>query len=243
MLNDNYLLLEVVCFNPYVSSSFKELRLEKDFFDVTLACEDESQVEAHKVVLSACSTFFRGILRRNNHPHPLLYLKGVKSSELSSILNFMYLGEANIAQDDLTSFLAVAEELRIKGLTESKSPSSQQPVKPKHNKSTERKVDKTSVSKRTQSTIVSNDLDDDDIQEVEVEPTQVMKHEPKESDVVEVAQVYMDGSAYNKLQYSEEQQQYEETFTGDSEMSMDQSGKYAPIDSRIISIKSFNLVP
>ena len=76
-----------------------------------------------------------------------------------------------------------------------------------------------------------------------MEPTQVMKHEPKESDVVEVAQVYMDGSAYNKLQYSEEQQQYEETFTGDSEMSMDQSGKYAPIDSRIISIKSFNLVP
>ena len=242
MLNDNYLLLEDVCFNLFVSSSFKELRLEKDFFDVTLACEDESQVEAHKVVLSACSTFFRGILRRNNHPHPLLYLKGVKSSELSSILNFMYLGEANIAQDDLTSFLSVAEELRIKGLTESKSPSSQQPVKPKHHKTTESKVDKTSVpSKRTPSTIVSNDLDDDDIQEVEVEPTQVIKHEPRESDVVEVAQVYMDGSGYNKLQYSEVQEQYEDTFTGDSAMSMEQSGKC--FNSQIIPIILFNLVP
>jgi len=103
-------------FESNLSDAFKELRDEKDLFDVTLACDDR-QVAAHKVVLSACSPFFRNILRRNPHPHPLLYIKGVKYDDLLSMLNFMYLGEVNIVQDELSSFLAAAEELKIKGLT------------------------------------------------------------------------------------------------------------------------------
>jgi len=103
-----------------ISVAFKELREEKDFFDVTLACED-SQLQAHKVILSACSPFFRNVLRRNPHQHPLLYLKGVKYTELLSVLNFMYMGEVNVAQDELNSFLSVAEDLKVKGLTQSNS--------------------------------------------------------------------------------------------------------------------------
>jgi len=105
-------------FESNVSVAFRELREEKDFFDVTLACDD-NQVQAHKVILSACSPFFRNILRRNPHQHPLLYLKGVKYQELLSVLNFMYQGEVNVAQEELNSFLAVAEDLRVKGLTQS----------------------------------------------------------------------------------------------------------------------------
>jgi hypothetical protein len=67
-----------------------------------------------QVILSACSPFFRQILRRNPHQHPLLYLKGVKYKELLSVLNFMYQGEVNVAQEELNSFLAVAEDLRVK---------------------------------------------------------------------------------------------------------------------------------
>ena len=78
-------------FESNISVAFRDLRDEKDFFDVTLACEDE-QLAAHKVILSACSPFFRGILRKNQHPHPLLYLKGVKLKEMQSVLNFMYHG-------------------------------------------------------------------------------------------------------------------------------------------------------
>jgi len=104
-------------FESNVSIAFRELREEKDFFDVTLACDD-NQVQAHKVILSACSPFFRNILRKNPHQHPLLYLKGVKYTELLSVLNFMYQGEVNVAQEELNSFLAVAEELRVKGLTQ-----------------------------------------------------------------------------------------------------------------------------
>merc|ERR1719470_705006 len=78
-------------------------------------------MEAHKVIISACSPFFRTILRRNKHEHPLLYLKGVKYADLVSVLNFMYHGEVNVAQEELNSFLAVAEDLRVKGLTQTTS--------------------------------------------------------------------------------------------------------------------------
>ena len=109
-------------FETNISVAFRELREEKDFFDVTLACDD-SQIQAHKVILSACSPFFRNVLRRNPHQHPLLYLKGVKYKELLSVLNFMYMGEVNVAQEELNSFLSVAEDLKVKGLTQSKQDS------------------------------------------------------------------------------------------------------------------------
>ena len=109
-------------FESNISTAFQELREDKDFFDVTLACDDD-QIQGHKVILSACSPFFRSILRRNRHEHPLLYLKGVKYADLVSVLNFMYHGEVNVAQDELNSFLAVAEDLKIKGLTQNDSES------------------------------------------------------------------------------------------------------------------------
>jgi len=104
-------------FESNIGSAFRELRDDKDFFDLTLACQDE-QVQAHKVILAACSPFFRRVLKRNRHEHPLLYLKGVKHTTICSLLNFMYHGQVNIAQEELDSFLAVAEELEVKGLTQ-----------------------------------------------------------------------------------------------------------------------------
>ena len=105
-------------FENNISNSFKELRDDKDFFDVTLACSGY-QLQAHKVILSACSPFFRSILKKNPHPHPLLYLKGVQYEEIQSVLTFMYHGEVNVAQEDLNTFLSVAEDLEVKGLTQS----------------------------------------------------------------------------------------------------------------------------
>jgi len=114
-------------FENNISGALQELRNDEDFFDVTLACEDD-QVQAHKVILSACSPFFRSILRRNRHEHPLLYLKGVKYTDLVAVLNFMYQGEVNVAQDELNTFLAVSEELKIKGLTQNDAEKSQNPM-------------------------------------------------------------------------------------------------------------------
>ena len=108
-------------FENNISNSFIELRDDKDFFDVTLACNG-NQLQAHKVILSACSPFFRSILKKNPYPHPLLYLKGVQYEEIQSVLTFMYHGEVNVAQEDLNTFLAVAEDLEVKGLTQSNKP-------------------------------------------------------------------------------------------------------------------------
>ena len=47
-----------------ISSTFKSLKDEEDFLDVTLACSG-NQVQAHKIILSACSPFFMNILRQN----------------------------------------------------------------------------------------------------------------------------------------------------------------------------------
>jgi hypothetical protein len=110
-------------FESNVSGAFRKLRQENDFFDVTLATADSGMrtLQAHKVILSACSEFFKQMLRQQSrvhaHPHPFIYLRGVSYNDLLSALDFMYHGEVNVAQEDLDSFLAVAEELQIKGLT------------------------------------------------------------------------------------------------------------------------------
>ena len=107
-------------FESNINEAFRDLRESNDFLDITLVCENE-QIQAHKVILSACSSFFRSMLRRNVHQHPLIYLKGIKFSDLQSVLNFMYQGEVSVAQEDLNSFLAVAEDLRVKGLTQNQT--------------------------------------------------------------------------------------------------------------------------
>jgi len=108
-------------FESNISLAFREIREEKDFFDCTLSCGSR-QMQAHKLILSACSPFFRSVLKQNPHQNPLLYLKGVKFTDLQAVLNFMYHGEVNIAQEELNSFLSVAEELQVKGLTQNDPP-------------------------------------------------------------------------------------------------------------------------
>jgi len=169
-------------FESNISVAFRELRDDKDFFDVTLACDDE-QISAHKVILSACSPFFRNILRRNPHQHPLLYLKGVKYTDLQSVLNFMYHGEVNVAQEELNSFLAVAEDLRVKGLTQNQGGAGSAGRRPKSpviksniSRPPDREVQQPPKRPRpaeqsrnninTHPTLSNQPADDDDIQEV-----------------------------------------------------------------------------
>jgi len=165
-------------FEANISHAFRDIRDAKDFLDVTLVCEEDEQLQAHKVILSACSPFFRKILQRNPHQHPLLYLKGVKYADLQSVLNFMYHGEVNVAQDELNSFLAVAEELKVKGLTQNNSSSSNTKSSPPPPAKSSRSVDRDSSAapppKRSRPSVPAvvapppqpEEEDDDDIQEV-----------------------------------------------------------------------------
>ena len=116
-------------FKENITASFGNLREDKDFADITLACEDGKQVEAHKVILASSSPVFQKILKNNKHAHPLLYMRGMKSEDLLAILDFLYCGETNVYQENLDSFLAIAEELELKGLGKS-SQEEEKPTKP-----------------------------------------------------------------------------------------------------------------
>ena len=102
-------------FQSVVSQSFSVLRREEDFYDVTLVSDDQTQIPAHKLVLSASSHFFKSILKRNPHSHPLLYLSGVNSANLNLILDYIYQGEVQVNQEHLESFLEVAQRLKLPG--------------------------------------------------------------------------------------------------------------------------------
>ena len=91
-------------FQENVNTAFGNLREDTEFTDVTLACEDGQQVEAHKVVLIASSPFFLNILKRNKHSHPLIYMRGVKFENLTAMIDFFYHGEANVFQENLPGF-------------------------------------------------------------------------------------------------------------------------------------------
>ncbi|XP_015516485.1 longitudinals lacking protein, isoforms A/B/D/L isoform X11 [Neodiprion lecontei] len=87
--------------------------------DCTLAAEGK-YLKAHKVVLSACSPYFEGLLSEHYDKHPVFILKDVKFKELKAMMDYMYRGEVNISQDQLAALLKAAESLQIKGLSESK---------------------------------------------------------------------------------------------------------------------------
>jgi len=235
-------------FESNISSSFSELRDDKDFFDVTLSCDDE-QIQAHKLIISACSPFFRNVLKRNPHQNPLLYLKGVRFNDLQAVLNFMYHGEVNVAQEDLNSFLAVAEDLKVKGLTQNQAKASgssntntgsRSPMKI----STPRNPEKAPLPKANPSNSHSYGRQDHEIQEVSI------KSEPKEPSmsytappppppsaaaaphVVQPAQedhsltTYHDDAAYDNYeeQYDDEQH-YEEANNTMGQMNIQEAGK------------------
>merc|ERR1719318_1577124 len=85
-------------------------------FDVTLATDDGQHMKAHKMILAAGSDFFSDVFQKTDHNNMLIYLKGISSAELENIADFLYNGEANIFQGELTQFLETARELKVKGL-------------------------------------------------------------------------------------------------------------------------------
>ncbi|KAG5878843.1 hypothetical protein JTB14_018983 [Gonioctena quinquepunctata] len=104
-------------FHSSILSSFRHLRDEEDFVDVTLAC-DGCSFTAHKVVLSACSPYFKRLLKANPCKHPIVILRDVQQKDMESLLRFMYNGEVHIGQEHLTDFLKTAQMLQVRGLAD-----------------------------------------------------------------------------------------------------------------------------
>jgi len=114
-------------YQSHLVTAFESLLDEKDFIDVTLGVEGR-KLPAHKMLLSACSPYFRELLKGNPCQHPIIILRDIKYDDLFSLLQFMYNGEVNVAQDQLNSFLKSAESLKIRGLTDNESENADRPA-------------------------------------------------------------------------------------------------------------------
>ena len=96
---------------------FNDLYQEGRYSDVTLVSDDQTQFKAHKIVLSACSPVFKKIIDSNPSQHPLIYLRGIQSYEMESILQFMYLGEARFYNERIREFIKVAKDLEVQEIS------------------------------------------------------------------------------------------------------------------------------
>lgn len=97
---------------------FSQLLRDESLVDVTLACSEGHSIRAHKVVLSACSSYFQTLFVDHPSRHPIVILKDVRFAELRTLIEFMYKGEVNVEYCQLSALLKTAESLKVKGLAE-----------------------------------------------------------------------------------------------------------------------------
>ena len=103
-------------YSDHLKNMMKELMMNEDFSDVTLVTEDKKQIKANIHILTACSPVFKDILKKNKNSSPIMYLRGIQYTELESIMQFIYLGEATVHEERMDEFLSVAKSLEIKEL-------------------------------------------------------------------------------------------------------------------------------
>ena len=104
-------------FSDHLQLMFKDLYEEEKHSDVTLVCDDQTQFKAHKIVLSACSSVFKKIIDNIPSQHPLIYLRGIQSYEIESILQYMYLGEGKLYYERMAELIKVAKDLEVKEIS------------------------------------------------------------------------------------------------------------------------------
>ena len=94
------------------------------------------------------------ILRKQKHSTPLIYFRGVKSEDLAAVVDFLYCGEANVSQENLDSFLALAEEFQLKGLLPTRKKDGEDEVVKKEEASETPKTSRAISSVQEKSTII-----------------------------------------------------------------------------------------
>ena len=103
-------------FDINTAYTFRSLRDEPDFADVTLVSEDNNKIKAHRVILARSSPIIKNMLDEIEHSHPLIYMRGIKFKDLSYLVDFIYHGETNINQEDLQCFMRIAQDFKVRGL-------------------------------------------------------------------------------------------------------------------------------
>lgn len=84
------------------------------YADVRLEC-DGHEHWVHKFILSACSEYFQEVLADVPHRGSITVAAYVQHKQLMSLLDFMYLGEVIVPQEDLAELVNAAEVLMVRG--------------------------------------------------------------------------------------------------------------------------------
>ena len=105
-------------YSDHLREALNEMMLSSEFADVTLITDDKQYIRAHRNILSACSPVFKSILQIDSHnANQVIYLRGIQYSEMESIMQFIYLGEARFYEKRLNEFLMVSKNLEILNIT------------------------------------------------------------------------------------------------------------------------------
>ena len=94
----------------------RQLREDKEFTDVSLGMDDGQKIRAHRVILSSCSPFFKNMLSKHSEKNSLIYLVGIPSSVVQSIVDFIYIGKCNVLENNLEDFVRVGKQFGIPGI-------------------------------------------------------------------------------------------------------------------------------
>ena len=105
-------------YSDHLREALNEMMISSEFADVTLVTDDKQQIRAHRNILSACSPVFKSILQIDSkNANPVIYLRGIQHSEMESIMQFIYLGEARFYEERMNEFIKVSKDLEIKDLS------------------------------------------------------------------------------------------------------------------------------
>ena len=104
-------------YSDHLRGMLHEMMKSEELTDVTLVCDDKIQFNAHKIILSGCSSVFKSIMKDLPHGSSVIYLRGIQHQEMESILEFIYLGVATFSKERMNEFLRVAHNLEIKDIS------------------------------------------------------------------------------------------------------------------------------
>merc|ERR1719187_2919000 len=107
-------------FHSNIVTALEDLKTDEEFVDVTLSCDGQT-IQGHKIILSACSPYFKKILRDNPCRHSVLILNDMELEVLEALVTYVYHGTVSVPQHKLQTFLQTAEALKIKGIVDTSS--------------------------------------------------------------------------------------------------------------------------
>ena len=95
----------------------EQLYQGEEFTDVVLSAGSQT-FKAHKLVLSICSPYFQNLFRQLGPEKHVIFLKDISTKHLELLLQYMYMGEIRVKEEELVTVLSVAQSLQIRGLTD-----------------------------------------------------------------------------------------------------------------------------